>query len=86
VRCLGEERDRVREVPANGLDHRKASENQKCNEKSTLAGIMCVVVRTMPMTMPMLMAMVVPRLRAMAGVSVITVVLVRMRHGFGCPT
>ena len=105
---LGEERDRVGEVPANRLDHREASENQKRNDEPALASAVPRVVRAlsvpmpvlmsmgmtttaltlMPMPMPMPVFVLVPvlmvRVCAVAGV-MITVVLVRMRHGFGSP-
>jgi Cd(II)/Pb(II)-responsive transcriptional regulator len=49
MRRLGEERERVREVSANGLDYREASENQQRNEQPALAGLMSMLMRTVAM-------------------------------------
>ena len=86
---FGKERNRVREVTADALDHRKAGENQQGKEKPTLTGIVPVAMRGMPMTMPMPMPMLVVVLTpvrmcrrcAVARVMVIAVMVVRVRHG-----
>lgn len=54
---LGKERDRVGEVPANRLDHREASENQKRNDEPALASAVPMVVRALSVPMPVLMSM-----------------------------
>ena len=94
---FGKERNGVREVTADALDHRKASENQQGNEKPTLTGVVPVAMRTMSMPMSMSMLVVVPtsvRMRrrcaadrvlviavVVIAVVVIAVVVVRVRHG-----
>ena len=71
---FGKERDRVREVPANGLDHRKASKKQQRDEKPALTGVAPVAVRAGAVPVPMGV------IRAVACVVVMSVMLVRVRH------
>jgi hypothetical protein len=91
VRRLGEERDRVREVSANGLDYREAPENQQRNEQPALTGLMSMRVRTVAMAVPVAVTVSMPmsvlmfRICAVASVIVIAVGLVRVRHGLGNP-
>ena len=89
---FGEERDRVREVSAGGLDQRKTSENQQRNKEPPRADIMCVAVPAaavpaVPMSAVALgimamrdVPMPVSRMRSMARVVVIAVMLVRVPH------
>jgi hypothetical protein len=79
VRRFREERDRVREISANGLDYRKAAEDQQCNQKPASPGVSSMPVRAVAMAMPVRMGM--RRVRAVACVMVIAVGLVRVRHG-----
>ena len=85
---LGEERDRVGEVPANALDHRKAAEDQQRDEQPMLTRLARVVMPAAPM--PVL----VGRMRTVARVVIRVVVimmpvrrvmLVRVRHGLRRP-
>lgn len=91
---FSEQRDRVRDVSANGLDYREAPENDERNQKPTLAGIMPMPMRpaTMPMPMPMPVLMPVPVPVPVRGICTVTcvlaiaVMLVRVRHGFESST
>ena len=82
---LGEKRDRVRQVPAGGLDYRKASENHQRDEEPTLADLLrmtmgMVAVARRAVAVPVLMI----RMRGVARV-VIAVMLVRVWHELGSP-
>jgi hypothetical protein len=66
-----EERYRVRVVPARGLDHCEASENDERDEQTTLAGVMSVA---RAITTVVVVVMVV-----------MAVVPVRVRHELGTP-
>lgn len=57
---FGQERDRVREVAANGLDHRKACEDQQRNENPTPANVMPMLVRAVAMSVPVSVRVPVP--------------------------
>jgi len=92
---FGKERDRVREVPAHGLDDREAAENQQCNEQPAPAGIVRMAMRAPPMAVAVPMAMAVSMLmlvlmlmsgmRAVLRVKMVVVMLVRVRHEPGTP-
>ncbi|MHB8815222.1 MAG: hypothetical protein ACYDAE_18375 [Steroidobacteraceae bacterium] len=89
---FGNERDRVRKVPAGGLYRREGPQNYQRDEEPTLTGIMGMAMRTMGMrAVPMAMrvvvvvVVVVTQMRAVARVVVIAVMLVRMRHELGNP-
>jgi hypothetical protein len=76
---FSEQRDGICKVPANGLDYREGPENEERNQKAPPAGIMPMLMSTVPVMMLM------RRMYAVTCVLVIVVVLVRVRHGFGSP-
>jgi hypothetical protein len=81
VCSLGQERDGIREIAADGLDHREAPQDRESDEKPTPAGVvrvavLTVAVRVLVTTVPMRML-----LSAVAHMVVIAVMLVRVRHG-----
>lgn len=85
MRGFGQERDRVREVSAHGLDDREASENHQRNEESALADVVRVAVRAVavavPMPMPMRIFMFMPMfMDRMDAVICVMVMVVGVRH------
>jgi hypothetical protein len=78
---LGEERERVRQVAAGGLDRRKASEDHQRNEKPTLADVVRVTMTMGSAGMSAVaMAVRMGSMRSMAPVGMIAVTLVRVWH------
>ena len=81
MRGFGEERNRVREVSAHGLDDREASENHQGNEKLTLADVLRVAMRAVAVAMFILM----DRMDAVIRVMMMVVMLVGVWHEPGTP-